>query len=221
MDFAFLKKWTVLPPPPPSPPGGGKRSLWKCEVICSMDQPVIEPPRSRQQAPRTLTVCLQARATSAAASAGGRQADILDSHPSGLLGVNFGRVPPGVLSPVRRGEVLQGSFTDRGRLRFLEIRGRIPGGGADADSHFRSGDITLPRHPLFHQGKQSPLFAHEPRVSLNIYHVSDLCVCVCVLEGGRRGGGVPETLHPLRPATLNPVIEARKCACHLLPLGHG
>lgn len=111
--------------------GGGMRSLWKCEVICSMDQPVIEPPRSRQQAPRTSTVCLRAKSDERSCErrrVTGRHFRFPSLRPPGC--VNVGRfLQGGAFTCIRRDEVLQGSFTDAGVSGFWRSEGESRGWG--------------------------------------------------------------------------------------------
>lgn len=135
-------------------PQRGKPDAWKCEVVCSMDQPVKERPPSYQQTPQTWTIFTRRE----------RQTDRWQPNvliPTLLALVCEFRLLPPACFYLSEEESAAGIIYWRWRLRFWRSEGKSQG-GADADSHFRFGDITLPRHPLFHQGKQSLLFAHEP-----------------------------------------------------------
>lgn len=108
----------------------------------------------------------------------------------------------------RRG--LQGSFTDAGVSGFGDQRA-YPEGVLMQTHTWGLGILRCPVIPSTIKGNRTPCLPMSPRV---IEYLS------CIWFVGR-GGGDSWDPPPPRPAMLHPVIEARKCACHLLPLGHG
>lgn len=123
--------------------------------------------------------------------------------------VNLGRFCS-VLLPVRGG-VCCGDHLLTLASTVLEIRGWIPRGcWCRLGLWFEDLYYVAPSSPSSIKFRETePVVAHKP-----------MCHWIFIMYL-IWGGEIPEMRQPPRPATQHPVIEALKCGCHFLPLGHG